>query len=98
MECSAKTRCSNPKISKWENEFFCFNCYQSFKKEENTTPERVNIYQCCETHDIYFGDLNDVCINCGTIHQKMLNYHIWKVMNIKQFYINRKKFMFLISI
>ena len=73
MECSAKTRCSNPKISKWENEFFCFNCYQSFKKDENTTPERVNIYQCCEIPNIHFGDLNDVCINCGTIHEKMIN-------------------------
>ena len=73
MNCSASTSCSNPKISKWENEFFCFNCYQSFQKDENTTPERVNIYQCCETPNIHFGDLNDVCVNCGTIHEKMIN-------------------------
>ena len=70
MECSATSSCSNPKIVNMEDEFFCFNCYQNFKKEENTTPERVNIYQCCNTPDIHFGDLNDVCVNCGTIHQK----------------------------
>ena len=73
MNCSASTICSNQKLVNIEDEFFCFNCYQSFKKDENTTPERVNIYQCCETPDIHFGDLNDVCVNCGTIHQKMLN-------------------------
>ena len=73
MNCSATTSCSNPKISKMRDEFFCFNCFESFIKDENTTPERVNIYQCCETPDIHFGDLNDVCVNCGTIHQKMLN-------------------------
>ena len=73
MNCSATSSCSNPKISKWEDEFFCFNCYQNFKKEENTTQERVNPYQCCENPNIHFGDLNDVCINCGTIHQKMIN-------------------------
>ena len=73
MNCSVTSSCSNPKISKWEDEFFCFNCYQNFKKEENTTPERVNPYQCCEKPDIHFGDLNDVCINCGTIHQKIVN-------------------------
>ena len=73
MNCSATTSCSNPKISKMEDEFFCFNCYQNFKKEENDQPERVNIYQCCETPDIHFGDLNDVCVNCGTIYQKIIN-------------------------
>ena len=73
MNCSATTSCSNPKISKWEDEFFCFNCFQSFIKDENVTPERVNIYQCCENPNIHFGDLNDVCINCGTIHQKIIN-------------------------
>ena len=73
MNCSASTSCSNQKLVNIEDEFFCFNCYQSFKKDENDQPERVNIYQCCETPDIHFGDLNDVCINCGTIHQKMLN-------------------------
>ena len=73
MKCSATSSCSNPKIVNMEDEFFCFNCYQNFKKEENTTPERVNIYQCCNTPDIHFGDLNDVCINCGTIHQKIIN-------------------------
>ena len=73
MECSATSSCSNPKIVNMEDEFFCFNCYQNFKKEENTTPERVNIYQCCNTPDIHFGDLNDVCINCGTIYQKIVN-------------------------
>ena len=73
MNCSATTSCSNPKIVNMENEFFCFNCYQNFKKEENDQPERVNPYQCCERPDIHFGDLNDVCVNCGTIHQKIIN-------------------------
>ena len=73
MNCSATSSCSNPKIVHMEDEFFCFNCYQNFKKEENTTQERVNPYQCCENPNIHFGDLNDVCINCGTIHQKMMN-------------------------
>ena len=73
MNCSSMTQCSNPKISKMEDEFFCFNCYQNFKKDENDQPERVNPYQCCEKPDIHFGDLNDVCINCGTIHQKIIN-------------------------
>ena len=73
MNCSATSSCSNPKISKWEDEFFCFNCYQNFKKEENTTQERVNIYQCCENPNIHFGDLNDVCVNCGSIYEKMMN-------------------------
>ena len=73
MNCSALTSCSNPKISKWEDNFFCFNCFESFIKDENATPERANIYQCCENPNIHFGDLNDVCINCGSIHQKMIN-------------------------
>ena len=47
MECSAKTRCSNPKLTNMEDEFFCFNCYQSFKKEEKKEekdykPKKVN--------------------------------------------------------
>ena len=78
MECSAKTRCSNPKLTNMEDEFFCFNCYQSFKKEEKKEekdykPKKVNPYQCCETPDIHFGDLNDVCTNCGSIYEKILN-------------------------
>ena len=73
MNCSATTRCSNPKISKWEDNFFCFNCFESFIKDENATPERANIYQCCENPNIHFGDIHDVCINCGSIHQKMIN-------------------------
>ena len=73
MNCSATTSCSNPKIVHIEDQFFCFNCYQNFIKDENTTQERVNIYQCCETPNIHFGDLNDICMNCGTIHQKIIN-------------------------
>ena len=79
MECSVGNRCSNPKISKMGDEFFCFNCYQSFKKEEKNEEKnyknlkKVNIYECCETPDIHFGDLNDVCTNCGSIYEKMLN-------------------------
>ena len=60
MVCTSSTSCENPKISKWEDNFFCFNCFESFTKDENTTPERVNIYQCCENPNIHFGDLNDV--------------------------------------
>ena len=73
MNCSSTTRCLNPRISKWEDEFFCFNCFQSFKKEENETPERVNRYQCCSNPNIYFNDQHDICLNCGSIHQKITN-------------------------
>ena len=78
MECSAKTRCSNPKLTNMEDEFFCFNCYQSFKKQEKKEekdykPKKVNPYQCCESPDIQFGDQNDVCMNCGSIYEKMMN-------------------------
>ena len=73
MNCSATTRCLNPKISKWEDEFFCFNCFQSFIKDENVIPERASIDKCCKTPDIHFGDIHDVCTNCGSIHQKMIN-------------------------
>ena len=73
MKCSATSSCSNPKLVHMEDEFFCFNCYQNFIKDENTTQERVNPYQCCKRPNIHFGDLNDVCMNCGTIHQKIIN-------------------------
>ena len=73
MKCSATSSCSNPKLVHMEDQFFCFNCYQNFKKDENTTPERVNPYQCCESPDIQFEDIQDICINCGTIHQKIVN-------------------------
>ena len=64
MNCSAITSCSNPKISKMGEEFFCFKCYQSFKKDENDQPKQVNIYQCCENPNIQFGDQNNFCFNC----------------------------------
>ena len=32
MVCSGNTRCLNPNIVYTDNEAFCFNCYQSFKK------------------------------------------------------------------
>ena len=60
------------------DEFFCFNCFESFikekkeEKEKDYKPKKVNPYQCCESPDIHFGDLNDVCISCGTIHEKMM--------------------------
>ena len=75
MICSNEDSCLNPKLVNMEEEFFCFNCYGSFtkKEEENEEPRRVNKYNCCESHDIQFGDLNDVCMNCGTIHQKIIN-------------------------
>ena len=65
--------CNNPNIDKLGDDFiFCYNCYQSFKEEEeeDETPKRANIYQCCESPNIYYGDQNDICINCGSIHQK----------------------------
>ena len=79
MNCSVSTRCSNPKISKMGDEFFCFNCFESFKKEEKKEEKdyknlkKVNPYQCCESPDIQFKDQNDVCMNCGSIYEKMLN-------------------------
>ena len=41
MECSTKTRCSNPKISKMGDEFFCFNCFESFIKEKKKKKKKI---------------------------------------------------------
>ena len=80
MKCSAISYCENPKISNMGDEFFCFNCFETYmiikeekEKEKNYKPKKVNPYQCCETPDIHFGDLNDVCVICGSIHEKMIN-------------------------
>ena len=78
MNCSATSSCKSQKISKMGDKFFCFNCFESFKKEEKKEKDyknlkKVNPYQCCNKQDIQFGDLNDVCISCGTIHEKMMN-------------------------
>ena len=75
MNCSATTSCSNPKLMNMENEFFCFNCYQSFikEKDEDEEPKKVNPYQCCDEPEILFNDNNDFCINCGTIYEKIIN-------------------------
>ena len=53
---------------------FVFNCYGSFKKsEEKSIKNKINKYNCCENPNIIFGDTNDICMSCGTIHQKIVN-------------------------
>ena len=32
--CSTNSRCENPTIVETDDEKFCFNCYESFKKSE----------------------------------------------------------------
>ena len=72
--CSIESRCKNPNIIVVDDEKFCFNCYQSFKKsEEKPIKTKINKYNCCENPNIIFGDLNDICISCGAIHQKIVN-------------------------
>ena len=70
--CSISSKCNNPNTIVIDDEKFCFNCYQSFKKSEEKTI-KINKYNCCENPNIIFGDLNDICISCGSIHQKIIN-------------------------
>ena len=72
--CSISSKCDNPNTIIIDDEKFCFNCYQSFKKrEEKLLKNKINKYNCCENPNIIFGDLNDICIICGAIHQKIIN-------------------------
>ena len=72
--CSTESRCKNPNTIVIDDEKFCFNCFQTFKKsEEKPIKIKINKYNCCENPNIIFGDLNDICINCGSIHQKIVN-------------------------
>ena len=72
--CSIESRCENPIIVETDDEKFCFNCYQSFKKsEEKSIKNKINKYNCCENPNIIFGDIHDICMSCGTIHQKIIN-------------------------
>ena len=72
--CSTESRCENPNTIVIDDEKFCFNCFQTFKKsEEKTIKIKINKYDCCKNPNIIFGDLNDICINCGSIHQKIIN-------------------------
>ena len=72
MVCSGNTRCLNPNIVYTDNEAFCFNCYQSFKKNEQK-PIKVNKFQCCNDVNILFQDDYDICVSCYTIHQKFVD-------------------------
>ena len=72
--CSTESRCKNPIIVETDGEKFCFNCYESFKKsEEKPIKNKINKYNCCENPNIIFGDIHDICMSCGTIHQKIIN-------------------------
>ena len=72
--CSINSRCENPTIVETDDEKFCFNCYESFKKsEEKPIKTKINKYDCCENPNILFGDVHDICMSCGVIHQKMVN-------------------------
>ena len=73
MICSNKDSCSNPNIRVIDNEKFCFNCYGSYTKKENKQPQKINKYNCCSNPNVIFGDLYDICMFCGTIHQKIIN-------------------------
>ena len=70
--CSISSKCNNPNTIVIDDEKFCFNCLQSFKKSEEKII-KINKYNCCENPNIIFGDLNDICISCGSIHQKIIN-------------------------
>ena len=72
--CSINSRCKNPTIVETDDEKFCINCYESFKKsEEKLIQKKINKYDCCENPNIIFGDIHDICMSCGTIHEKMIN-------------------------
>ena len=72
--CSTESRCENPIIVETDDEKFCFNCYQSFKKsEEKLIKNKINKYNCCQNVNIIFGDIHDICMSCGTIHEKIIN-------------------------
>ena len=71
MKCTLETTCSNPELETIDNEVFCFNCYGLYEK--GIKKKLHKLYECCENPNIIFGDLNDVCISCGAIHQKIVN-------------------------
>ena len=71
--CSISSKCKNPDTIVVDDLKFCFNCYQSFKKSEEKTIIKINKYDCCENPNIIFGDIHDICISCGGIHQKIVN-------------------------
>ena len=72
--CSISSKCNNPNTIVINDEKFCFNCLQSYKKsEEKNIKNKINKYNCCGNPNIIFGDLNDICISCGAIHQKIVN-------------------------
>ena len=70
--CSISSKCKNANTIVVDDEKFCFNCFQTFKKSEEKT-FKINKYNCCKNPNIMYGDLNDVCISCGAIHQKIVN-------------------------
>ena len=73
MSCSVTSYCSNPNIINTDDALFCLNCYESFKKDKNISkPVQVNKYQCCNDVNILYEDNYDVCVNCGTMHEKYI--------------------------
>ena len=74
MVCDGINYCKNPKLNNTEGNIFCFNCYGSYKKDENvSTPIQVDKYQCCNEPNILYEENQDICINCGTIHEKFID-------------------------
>ena len=73
MKYSLTTDFSNPKLQAVDNQIFCFNCYGTYEKGQKISNQKIDKYQCCETPNIVFTDLYDICYECGTIHEKIVN-------------------------
>ena len=71
MKCTVETTCQNPKLETIGNEIFCFNCQGLYKKGIKKVIYQP--YQCCENPNIIFSNLYDICYNCGTLNEKIMN-------------------------
>ena len=74
MSCSETSFCSNPNIINTDDNLFCLNCYVNFKKDKNISkPVKYDKFQCCNDINILYQDNYDVCVDCGTIHEKFVD-------------------------
>ena len=71
MKCTIEFTCKNPKLETIGNEIFCFNCHGLYEK--GLKKPIYQSYQCCENPNIVFSNLYDICYQCGTLHEKILN-------------------------
>ena len=102
MSCCETNYCSNPNIINTDDNLFCMNCYASFKKDKNISkPVQVNKYRCRDNVNILYQDDYDVCVNCGTMHEKYVENptYLENDIYIKLiYYINRRKYIYHINI